>query len=68
MKIKDLEKFSDAEKIALAEELWDSVSKKDIELTDSVKKELDHRLQQVAEEKTEYYTWSEVKSHLKKLR
>ncbi|HLP64299.1 addiction module protein [Flavobacterium sp.] len=68
MKIKDLEKFSDAEKIALAEELWDSVSKKDIELTTDIKKELDHRLKQVAEEKTEYYTWNEVKNHLKKVR
>jgi putative addiction module component (TIGR02574 family) len=68
MKIKDLEKFSDAEKIALAEELWDSVSKKDLELTIEVKKELDHRLQQVAEDNTEYYTWDEVKNHLKKAR
>ena len=68
MKIKDLEKFSDAEKIALAEELWDSVSKKELELTIEVKKELDQRLQLVAEDKTKYYTWGEVKNHLKKAR
>ena len=68
MKIKDLEKFSDAEKIALAEELWDSVSKKELELTIEVKKELDQRLQLVAEDKTKYYTWDEVKNHLKKAR
>lgn len=68
MKIKDLEKYSAAEKIALAEQLWDSVTKEDIELSDEVKKELDSRLLQVEEGKTTYYTWDEVKTHLKNIR
>jgi putative addiction module component (TIGR02574 family) len=68
MKIKDIDKFSTAEKIALAEELWDSVAKEDIEISDEVKQELDYRLSLVEEDKTEYYTWDEVKSHLKNLR
>ena len=33
-----------------------------------LQKELDIRLQLVEEGKTEYYTWNEVKSHLKKIR
>ena len=65
MKIKAINKFSTAEKIALAEQLWDSVTKEDIELSDDVKKELDYRLSLVEEDKTEYYTWDEVKAHLK---
>lgn len=68
MKIKDLTKYSNAEKIALAEQLWDSVSKKDIELSDEIKKELDSRLHKVEEGKTEYYSWNEVKNHLKNSR
>ncbi|MFT5754312.1 MAG: putative addiction module component (TIGR02574 family) [Flavobacterium sp.] len=68
MKIKDIDKFSTAEKIALAEELWDSVAKEDIEISDEVKQELDYRLSLVEEDKTEYYTWDEVKAHLKNLR
>ncbi len=68
MKIKDLKKISDAEKIALAEQLWDSVTKEDIELSDEVKKELDYRLSLVEEEKTTFYTWDEVKNHLKNIR
>ena len=32
MEIKDLSKYSNAEKIILAEQLWDSVSKSEIEL------------------------------------
>ncbi len=67
MKIKDINKFSNAEKIALAEKLWDSISKKDIAISEELQKELDIRLQLVEEGKTEYYTWNEVKSHLKKI-
>ncbi|WP_395054162.1 addiction module protein [Flavobacterium sp.] len=68
MKIKDLKKYSTAEKIALAEELWDSVGKKDIELSQEIKNELDIRLKNLEEGKTELYTWNEVKNHLKQNR
>lgn len=68
MKIKDLKKYSTAEKIALAEELWDSVGKKDIELSQEIKNELDSRLKNLEEGKTELYTWNEVKNHLKQNR
>lgn len=68
MKIKDLEKYTNAEKIILAERLWDSVSKKNIELSEAVKYELDQRLQTLEEGKTEFYTLDEVKAHLKKIR
>ena len=42
MKIKDLKKYSTAEKIVLAEQLWDSVAKKEIELSDDIKNEIVH--------------------------
>ncbi|MDR7209801.1 addiction module protein [Flavobacterium piscis] len=68
MEIKNLSKYSDAEKIVLAEQLWDSVSKKDLEISDAVKNELDIRIKNLEEGKTELYTWDEVKSHLKNIR
>jgi putative addiction module component (TIGR02574 family) len=68
MKIKDLKKYSNAEKIVLAEQLWDSVAKNEIELSDEIKNELDYRLQIIEEGKTEYYSWNEVKNHLKEIR
>ena len=68
MKLKDIEKYSNAEKIILAEQLWDSVSKKNFELSQDVKYELDHRLQVLEEGKTKLYTLDEVKAHLKKIR
>ena len=68
MKIKDLDKYTNAEKILLAEELWESVSKEKLELSDAVKQELDRRISLVEEDKTEFYTWEDVKNALKKNR
>ncbi|HQZ24507.1 MAG TPA: addiction module protein [Flavobacterium sp.] len=68
MEIKNLSKYSNAEKIVLAEQLWDSISKKEIEISDDVKKELDIRLQNFEEGKSELYTWEEVKNYLKTIR
>jgi putative addiction module component (TIGR02574 family) len=66
MKIKDLDKYTNAEKILLAEELWDSVAKDKLELSDALKEELDRRIALVEEDKTEFYTWEEVKKRLRK--
>ena len=68
MKIKDLDKYTNAEKILLAEELWESVSKENLELSDAMKQELDRRISLVEEDKTEFYTWEDVKNTLKKNR
>jgi len=68
MGIKNLSKYSDAEKIVLAEQLWDSVSKENLEVSDDVKRELDIRIQNLEEGKTELYTWDEVKAHLRSIR
>jgi len=68
MNVKDLNKYSNAEKIILAEELWDSISKKDISISVEIKKELDLRLKNLEEGKSRLYSWSEVRAHVKKLR
>jgi putative addiction module component (TIGR02574 family) len=68
MEIKNLSKYSNSEKIVLAEQLWDSISKKELEISDDLKRELDIRLQNLEEGKTELYTWDEVKTHLKSIR
>ena len=67
MKIKDLDKYTNAEKILLAQELWESVSKEKLELSDAMKQELDRRISLVEENKTDFYTWEDVKNTLKKI-
>ncbi len=68
MEIKDLDKITTAEKIVLVEQLWDSVSKKDIDLSSELKSELDFRLRKVEEGRAEYFTWQDVKKHIDSLR
>ena len=68
MELKNLSKYSTAEKIILAEQLWDSVSKNEITISKQVEEELDLRLQILEEGKTEFYSLQEVKSHLNKQR
>ena len=68
MEIKNLSKYSNAERIILAEQLWDSISKKEIEISDELKRELDIRLQIFKEGKSEFYTWEEVKNNLKSIK
>jgi hypothetical protein len=39
-----------------------------MEISNSIKKELDIRMKNLEEGKTKLYTWEEVKSHLKSIR
>lgn len=66
MEIKDLYHYTDAEKIILAEEVWESVSKEKVELSDAIKKELDRRISLIEEDKTEFYTWEDVKNIIRR--
>ncbi|MDA6071485.1 addiction module protein [Flavobacterium sp. AC] len=61
MEIIKLSKDRDTEKKVLAKQLWNSVS-------GDVKRELDIRMQNLENGKTELYTWDEVKAHLRSLR
>ncbi len=68
MDINNLSIYTNAEKIILAEQLWDSVSKNEVEISDEIKKKLDYRIKNLEEGKSELFSWDEVKNHLKKIR
>lgn len=68
MKTIEIDKYSDAEKIILAEQLWDSVSKENLTLSDEVIAELDTRLKNLEDKKTKLFSWADVKVHLKSIR
>jgi putative addiction module component (TIGR02574 family) len=68
MKTIEIDTYSDAEKIILAEQLWDSVSKENLTLSEEVKAELDSRLKNLEDKKTKLFSWNEVKEHLKNIR
>jgi putative addiction module component (TIGR02574 family) len=57
-----------AERIQLAEDIWDSVAAfpEALPLTDAQKEELDRRLQAYAENPSEGISWDELKDRLRK--
>ncbi len=64
MDIKEILKMSASRRILLAQEIWDSVPENSIELTDSIKKELDNRLESHESKVMKYYTMEEIKNKL----
>jgi putative addiction module component (TIGR02574 family) len=64
--IDDLISLSPAERILLAEELWDSVSSnpETVPVTDEQREELDRRLQTFRENPSLVVTWDAVKARL----
>ncbi|MCB9201458.1 MAG: addiction module protein [Flavobacteriales bacterium] len=68
MNTKSISSLSESQKILLAEELWDSVSKDYIELSSEIKEELELRLKRLENQEVKLYSWQEVKNNLQKIR
>lgn len=64
MNIKEILKMSASRRISLAQEIWDSVPENSIELSDSIKQELDNRLKIHDSNEMKYFTLEEVKNKL----
>lgn len=64
----DISKYSNSEKILLAEALWDSIDKEKITVTEEIKDEIDNRINLLQEGKTELYSYEDIKKKLAKLR
>jgi len=63
----NIQQLSQAERILLAEKLWDSVAKNqdDLEVTESQKKILDERMAAYKASPHEGLSWEEVKNEMK---
>ena len=66
--LSDILQLTVAERIQLAEDIWDSVAAfpEALPLTDAQKEELDRRLQAYAESPNEGVSWEELKDGLRK--
>jgi len=62
----EISQLSIAERIQLAEDLWDSILERqgELSLTDAQKQELDRRLENYQQDATAGSTWEEVKQRL----
>jgi putative addiction module component (TIGR02574 family) len=65
MTLNQILKLSVAERIAVIEQIWDSINPAEIQLTEPQKKELDKRLSRIAKGETKFHTWEEVKKKLR---
>ena len=62
----EISQLSVAERIQLAEDLWESILERqdELPLTDAQKQELDRRLENYQQDPTSGSTWQEVKQRL----
>jgi len=66
--ISEILQLSIAERIQLAEDIWDSIAAfpEAVPLTDEQKRELDRRLQAYVENPSEGISWDELKEEVRK--
>lgn len=64
MVTKDFSQYTDAEKIVLAEELWDSVSKNEITIGNQVRDIMEARLQRIEAGEAAMYSREEMKKRI----
>lgn len=64
----DFSKYTDAEKIALAEQFWDSVSKDDIKIEKITESIMMKRLERIEDGSTDFYSLEEVREKIIRLR
>ena len=65
VQLADILDLSVAERIAMAEAIWDSIKKEDVSLSSAQLDELDHRMALHDRGEMPYLSWEEVKAELR---
>ena len=68
MDIKEIKKLSVEERISIIGEIWESIDKEGLSVSDSQKLEVRERIGRYKKGKTEFFTWEEIKAELNKAR
>jgi putative addiction module component (TIGR02574 family) len=65
--IQDIKKLTVAERIVLAEKIWESIPEEsgELDLTVSQKRELDRRLNSIRNNTAKFTTWPEVRAKIR---
>jgi putative addiction module component (TIGR02574 family) len=68
--LRDIKKLSVAERIVLAEKIWESIPEHsdELDLTDSQKRELNRRLDTLQNKTAKLTTWPQVRAKLRERR
>lgn len=65
VQLADILGLSVAERIAMAEAIWDSIKKEEVSLSSAQLEELDHRMSLHDNGEMPYVSWDEVKAELR---
>jgi putative addiction module component (TIGR02574 family) len=68
MDIKEIKKLSIAERISIIGEIWESIDKGGLSVTDSQKLEIQERIERYKKGETKFFTWDEIMAELNKAR
>ena len=64
MDIKEIKKLSVTERISIIEEIWESIDKGGLSVSDSQKLEVRERVERYKNGNTKFFTWDEIKAEL----
>ena len=64
--LQEILKLSSSERILVIEKIWDSIDPKEIDVSESQKKELDQRLARYERGETNFHSWASIKKDLRK--
>lgn len=68
MNIQEIKNLSVAERISIMEEIWNSLDKKDLPVTDAQKQEVRKRIETFKAGNSKFFTWEDIKAELRKAR
>jgi len=64
--IQEIKNLSVAERISIIEEIWTSLDKEDLSVTEAQKSEVRERIASYKAGNSEFFTWEEIKAELHK--
>ncbi len=68
MDIKEINKLSVKERISMIGEIWETIDRDKIKVTDAQKLEVQERIARYKKGESKFFTWEEIKSELRNAR
>jgi len=66
MDIKEIKKLGVGQRISMIKEIWDSIDKEEVQVTEAQKLEVRERMERYKRGESKFFTWEEIKTELRK--
>ena len=64
MDIKEIKKLSVGERLSVIGEIWESIDKEEVQITDAQKLEVGERIERYKKGQTKFFSWEEIKAKI----